>query len=100
MSFNPLSILFFRLNDPSYIRGFLINSIIPQNFLMKILFQSKIIKKCLKPDFIAADLPLLKNKNIQKLRKKYLLLGYTIKSEQEYQSLKEYADNFIWDILK
>ena len=97
-SFNPLSIFWFRLNRPKYIRGYLIHSIFPNNFLLHKILNHNFLKKIIKPDFIGINLIALKSKQIQKLRKKYFVIGYTIKKEEEYQSYDSYADNFISDI--
>ena len=97
-SFNPLSILWFKINRKNYIRGYLINSIFSKNpFINYILRNLNII---LKPNFIAINLKYLKHKKVQKLRKKYLILGYTVNNNNEYNNYYDYADNFICNIGK
>ncbi len=99
-SFNPLSILWFRLNRPHYIRGYLIHSLLPDSFLLRFFLNCKLVKKVLKPDFIGVNLSALKLKQIQKLRQKYFIIGYTLKTKKEYLEYYSYADNFICDINK
>ena len=53
-----------------------------------------------KPDYIAVNLRMLKEKNVIKLRNKYLLLGYTVNDKKDLISYKNMADNFICDIGK
>lgn len=99
-SFNPLSIFWFKLNRNNYIRGYLINSIFPDNFLVKYIFKSRILNIILTPDYIGVNLSLLTDKKTIKLRDKYFIIGYTINNKDEYNKYKEYADNFICNIGK
>ena len=96
-SFNPLTILWFRLNQPHYIRGYLVHTILPDNFLLHFLFNRNLLKKVIKPDFIGINLTGLKEKQTKKIRQKYMLIGYTIKTREEYQKYKDDADNFIYE---
>ena len=84
-SFNPYTILWFK-NKKKYLIGLL-----TYNF-----FHLKSILFILRPNYIATNLNNLIN--IQKYRKKYIVLGYTLKTKKEYQKYKDYADNFICDI--
>ena len=99
-SFNPLSILWFRINKPKYIRGYLINSIYSKNIIINRLLNSKILNKILKPNYLGVNLQYLKNNKIKNLRRKYLIIGYTINNQEEYTEYKCYADNFICNIGK
>ena len=99
-SFNPLSIFWFKLNRNNYVRGYLINSIFPDNFLVKYIFKSRILNIILTPDYIGINLSLLTDKKTIKLRDKYFLVGYTINNKDEYNKYKEYANNFICNIGK
>lgn len=87
-SFNPLILYYFKIKRPKYIRGYLIHN----------HFYTKHILSVLKPNYIGTNLNNLNN--LSKYRKKYILLGYTIKTKKEYSKYKEYADNFIYDINK
>ena len=90
-SFNPFSILWFNINRKNYIKGYLING----NYLSKF-----ILNKLLRPDFVAVNVKGLDENKIIKIRKKYLVIGYTIKNNLEYNKYYDYADNFICDIGK
>ncbi len=97
-SFHPLSLFWFRLNRSHFIRGYLVNSFFPDNFLLQFFLNNRLLKKVLKPDFLAVNLTALKTDKIINLRKKYLVIGYTLKTREEYQKYFLYADNFICDI--
>ena len=99
-SFNPLSILWFRINRKEFIRGYLVNSIFCKNPLMNGVLNKTILNTLLKPNFIAVNLKYLKNKKIINLRKKYIILGYTINNNKEYNKYYNYASNFICNIGK
>ena len=99
-SFNPLSILWFRINKPKYIRGYLINSIYSKNIIINRLLNSRMLNKILKPNYLGVNLQYLKNNKIKNLRRKYLIIGYTINNQEEYTEYKCYADNFICNIGK
>ena len=99
-SFNPLSILWFRINRKEFIRGYLVNSIFSKNPLMNGVLNKTILNTLLKPNFIAVNLKYLKNKKIQTLRDKYIIIGYTINNNKEYNEYYNYASNFICNIGK
>lgn len=99
-SFNPLTILWFRLNRPNYIRGQLASNKFPKNYLIRHILSNMYTNRITKPDYIAVNLSMLKDKKIQKLRKKYIVIGYTIKNSKELLKYKNLADNFICDIGK
>ena len=95
-SFNPLTIFWFKLNRPKFVRGYLINSIFSIKFIATCLLDSKLLK----PNYMGVNLKSLKDKKIIKLRCKYLVVGYTINNNIEYNKYKKYADNFICNIGK
>ena len=99
-SFSPLSLIWFRKNKKEYPRGYLINSIFNKNPITKYLLNKRILTSIIKPNYIGINLKYLKNKRIQKLRKKYLIIGYTINTNKEYNTYYNYADNFICNIGK
>lgn len=99
-SFNPLSLFWFKLNRKNIIRGYLLYTIKNDNFLIKLILNSKLLKKIIKPDYLGVNLNALENTYIEHLRKKYIVIGYTITTKEEYQKYKELADNFIIDIKK
>ena len=99
-SFSPLSILWFRINRKKFIRGYLVNSIFSKNPLMNGVLNKFILNHLLKPNFIAVNLKYLKNKKIKTLRNKYIIIGYTINNNKEYNEYYNYANNFICNIGK
>lgn len=99
-SFNSLTILWFKLNKPNYARGQLISNIYPKNFLVKYVLSNMFTNIITKPDYIGVNLEMLYSNKVIKLRNKYLVIGYTIKSKKELIKYSKYADNFICDIGK
>lgn len=105
-SFNPFIILWFKKNAPNVVRGIL-SAKFTKNFenrpnvIKRIILKSMILNKFFTPDFIAynvLDLPLKKiqtNKN-----KGIIILGWTVKSQQQYEKIKDYVDNIIFQDFK
>lgn len=98
-SFNPLTILWFKLNRPNYVRGQLISNIYPKNFFIRHILSNMVTNFITKPDYIGANLVMLKNKKMIKIRDNYIVLGYTIKKKEDLLKYANYADNFICDNL-
>lgn len=102
LSFHPLSLLWFRMNRPQYVLGYLVNSLFSTNFLLEIFLNYRLVLRRLKPDYILINLSSLRSRKVQKLRHKYLVIGYTITTKSQYLeyvlgSSRQYADNFICD---
>ena len=96
-SFNVKTIYWFKKNYPSILRGQLSSKydkvIMPplkKFFLKKMLFN--IITK---PNFISYKYNQLSIKKIKKLKKKYIVLGWTIRNQKEYDKYIKYYDNLI-----
>ena len=97
-SFNPKTLLWFKRHYPSILRGQLSSqyknkkiSKVKKMVLKKMLFNS-----LTRPDFISYkynELSLGKIKKYQ--QKKILVLGWTIKTKQEYDKYIKYYDNLI-----
>ena len=68
-SFNPLTLLWFRLNRPHYVCGYLFHTIFPNNFLIRFLFYRNFLKRMISPDFIGINLDGLKGREIKKFEK-------------------------------
>jgi len=96
-SFNPFSINFFRKNFPKAIRGQLASDFKNEKMpKIKKLFLSKMLYNYIsKPDFISYDIRALPNKKIKKLRKNKLILGWTIRNNDDFKKAKKYCDNYI-----
>lgn len=99
-SFNPLTVLWFKLNRPNYIRGQLASNLYPKNFLIKYVLSNMFTNILTKPDYIAVNLKMLKNPKMMKLRNKYIVLGYTVRSMNDLIEYIDLADNFICNIGK
>ena len=105
-SFNPFIILWFKKNAPNVIRGIL-SAKFTKNFenrpnvIKRIILKSMILNKFFTPDFIAynvLDLPLKKIENNK--NKGIIILGWTVKSQQQYEKIKDYVDNIIFQDFK
>jgi glycerophosphoryl diester phosphodiesterase len=99
-TFYPLTLLWFTLYRPQYIKGYLIYDAFFDNILYSLILNQLILKNILRPDYIGVNLSALKERKIQALRKNYIVIGYTIQNKKQYQKYKQYADNFIYDIKK
>lgn len=97
-SFNPLSILWFKKNKKSYLRGLLSSDFKHDNNvsnLRKNMAKTLVADVILKTDFIAYDIRALPNKYIETKRKSKLILGWTIRNRSDYNKAAKYCDNFI-----
>ena len=96
-SFNPLTVNYFRKNSPETIRGQLAtyfrNGNMPK--IKKLFLSYMLLNFITKPDFISYDIRELPRKRITNLRKKKLILGWTIKNEEDLKKAKKYCDNYI-----
>ena len=94
-SFRLSSVMWFRFNKPEYIRGLLISS-----KYKKVLDNYYICDMLCKTDFISCDCKLNKSKMIEKIRSKKIVLGWTIRNKDEYNSCKNYFDNLICENIE
>lgn len=94
-SFSPLSVFWFKKNRSNYIRGQLLTNNYKANFIIKFLYDHMIFNKITKPDFISYNIKGLPNKNISKIKNKIILLGWTVKNQEEYDKYKNECDNLI-----
>lgn len=89
-SFNPLSILYFKIKYPHIIRGLLIKN-------SKYLGLYNLVTK---PDFISYNIKRISKSKMSKYKNKYLLLGWTIKTKEEYLNNKDFCDSLICENIK
>lgn len=92
-SFDPFRMHWMKKNRPDYIRGQLVTNLdgkIENYFMEKLL-----INPWTDVDFVSSNLTLVKDTNIQKIRQKKLLLGWTVENEEERKQYIPYCDNFI-----
>lgn len=97
-SFNPISILWFKKNRKNYIRGLLSSDFKhdkSMSDLRKNLAKSVVADIILKADFISYDIKALPNSYIETKRKSKLILGWTIRTKEDYDKSIKYCDNLI-----
>ena len=93
-SFNPFSIRYFRKNSPNMIRGLIISDY-SKKHKKKSLIGKGALYLIAKPDFISYDIRALPNKRISRYKKKRLVLGWTIRNNDDLEKAKKYCDNYI-----
>lgn len=96
-SFSPLSILWIKKYYPDVIRGFLSSDMKNENccFLKKFLLKSSFLIKLLDIDFISFSITALPDKKVQNFRKNHLVLGWTVRSKEDFEKGRKYCDNLI-----
>ena len=96
-SFNPFSIRYFKKNFPSAIRGQLASNLKNKkmNIIKKVFLSRMLFNIFTKPDFISYNFKDLPNNRIKKLRKKMIILGWTVRNEEDLEYAKKYCDNCI-----
>ena len=96
-SFNPKVLYWFKKNYPNIIRGQLSyqynNKNIPK--IEKFILKNMLFNFITKPNFISYKYNELSLDKILKYKKKYIILGWTIKEEKEYNKYIKYYDNLI-----
>lgn len=99
-SFYPNTINWFKNNKRNYIRGLLLKKDYKSKLLSK-LSLSKIVFNYTKPDFLAVSKRIVKNQKIINKRKENIpILVWTIKTDKDYEELKNYADSYISENIK
>lgn len=102
-SFNPMSILWFKKNKKSYIRGLLSSDFKHDKSvsnLRKNLAKCLVADIILKTDFISYDIRALPNRYIRTKRKSKLILGWTIRNKKNYDKAIKYCDNLICENME
>ncbi len=102
-SFNPMSILWFKKNEKSYIRGLLSSDFKHDKSvsnLRKNLAKCLVADIILKTDFISYDIRSLPNHYIKTKRKSKLILGWTIRNKKNYDKAIKYCDNLICENME
>jgi len=99
-SFNPYSLEFFRVFAPHIMRGQLSCSFKGEKlaWYKKFFLKRMFMNKTTKPDFIAYKFSDLPNRFVKKYQDKGLpLLAWTIRSDADYELVKQYCDNIIFE---
>lgn len=93
-SFNPFSILYLRLKCPKCIRGQLIGNEAGGK-IGKLSLSKILLNFITKPHFIACNINMLPSEIIKKYTKNKVILGWTVRSNEDLKIAKKYADNYI-----
>lgn len=98
-SFNPFSVLYFKKHCPDVVRGQLASDFKDKRIklfrVIKYVLRRMFLNRISKPDFISYDVNALPNRKVKKIRKKKVILGWTVRSGEDYQKAKKYCDNLI-----
>ncbi|HEY8443475.1 MAG TPA: glycerophosphodiester phosphodiesterase [Clostridia bacterium] len=97
-SFNPYSIEFFKMHAPHIMRGQLSSFFVGDKSISafkKFVLKRMLLNRISKPDFIAYDKEYLPNIYVTKT--KLPVLAWTVRSQQEYEDVKMYCDNIIFE---
>lgn len=109
-SFNPLSVKWFRDHAPEVVRGQLSGNFLVDEYekdfqgseevpaYQRFLLRNLLMNFLSKPHFIAYELQGTEHARLLHLQKLGVpLLGWTLRTRQEYEELKDLVDNFIAD---
>lgn len=99
-SFDPFYVSYFRFHKNDYLRGLLIGSFRSKikNIFINNLFLLPFDIFISKPDFLAVDKKLYKNKIVKNFKKKKTVVAWTMKSKDDVDKYKEKFDNIICNI--
>lgn len=97
-SFNPFSLGFFKKNAPNILRGQLSGYFQGEKlaFYKKYVLKRLMLANVSRPDFISYEATTLPNKFTTKFEN-LPLLAWTVRSQQEYDALKNYCTNIIFE---
>ena len=99
-SFNPFLVAYFRFHKNDYLRGILIGSFrsrVKNIFINNLVLLPFDILLC-KPDFLAVDKKLYKDKRIKRFKKNKPVISWTMKSKEDIDKYKDKFDNIICNI--
>lgn len=96
-SFNPLSIMWFKNNYPNIIRGQLVCKFKNKKMdnIKKFILKTMFFNIITNPDFISHSVDDLSYKEVNKIKKNKLILGWTVRNKERYDELIKYYDNLI-----
>lgn len=89
-SFNPFSVLWFKINRPNVVRG-IIKVFDRKRNLKQVIFKNFLLR----PDYIAKDVKFFSRRRFNKL-----IIGWTIRTKDEYEKYKNYYDNLICENME
>ncbi len=99
-SFNPFSLIWFKVNAPGILRGQLSSNFKSLNaeYYKKTMLRYMFFNWKSKPDFISYDLSALPNWRVKTLRNKGVpILSWTVKNNSDLEKAKNYSDNYIFE---
>lgn len=99
-SFNPLTLGWFAKNAPHVSRGQLSSSFKDEKmfFLNKVLLKNYLLNFISRPYFIAHDINDLPSTRVSHFRNKgKIVLGWTVKSKEQMETVEQYCDNIIFE---
>lgn len=101
-SFNPACIYYFKRHYPDIIRGQLSYSFNHSKicFIGKLVLRNMLFNFLTKPDFISYKIEDFPKKRIEKLRKKKLVLGWTVRNKEQFHRNYGYFDNLICENIQ
>lgn len=96
-SFNPFSVLWFKLHRRNIIRGQLVSKYTntKMNMVKKFFLSHMLLNFLTKPHFISYDVHNTEIKEVEKMRRKRIVLGWTVKTTNDYDKYFKYYDNLI-----
>lgn len=96
-SFNPFSLLWFKKHYPNIIRGQLVSKFKNEkmNKIKKIILKNMFFNFITNPDFISYNIEDLNIHEVLKIKKRKFILGWTVRSKEEYEEFIKYYDNLI-----
>jgi glycerophosphoryl diester phosphodiesterase len=97
-SFNPYTIEYFKIHAPHITRGQLSSFFTDEkslNFFKKFVLKRMLLNRISKPDFISYDQRFLPNIYVTKT--KLPVLAWTVRSQQEYEDVKMYCNNIVFE---
>jgi glycerophosphoryl diester phosphodiesterase len=99
-SFNPFSLNWFKAKAPEIVRGQLSGDFRDEDlfFLKKLILKNLFMNWKSDPHFISYDVRCLPFWAVNRVRRRGLpVLGWTVRSQAEYLSVKPYVDNIIFE---
>lgn len=89
-SFNPMSVYWFKKNHPEIIRGQLSCDFSKSHMpiIQKYVLKNMLFNIITKPDFISYAIDSLPNRKVEKYRRNKLVLGWTIRNNEQLQKAK------------
>lgn len=102
-SFNPDSLKWFKENAPSVKRGQLSTKTkrADLSFYRRFLLGNLLLNRVSCPDFIGYDVRYLPNHAVTRQRRKGLpVLGWVVRSQEEYARVSKWCDNIIFEGFK